>query len=232
MPVDEAGRRAGRPLRALLLVLSLTVLAGSSAASAAAPRLNVLLVLTDDQSYTSLERMPYLWSHRVDRFTNAHLNNAICCPIPGDADVRAVLAPHRGRDHRQRPEVRRQPSLVTWLADAGYATGFFGKYHLGASKKQPQTYVPPGWDEWVDHKMQGPGNTPSYEYYDYTLNVNGTLVPHGSAPEDYSTDVLADFAVDFVRPGAASRPWFSSTCAAGAAQPLDPGATLRGRYRG
>jgi hypothetical protein len=35
-------------------------------------------------------------------------------------------------------------------------------------------------------------------YYHYTLNIDGRLEQSGGAPEDYSTDVLAYAAVEFI----------------------------------
>jgi arylsulfatase A-like enzyme len=40
---------------------------------------------------------------------------------------------------------------------------------------------------------------PEEKYYDYTLNENGRLVHYGVARADYSTNVLAGKAIDFIR---------------------------------
>ena len=44
----------------------------------------------------------------------------------------------------------------------------------------------------------------TYRMYDYSINDNGTLVPYGTAPADYQTDVLADRAVAAIRERARS----------------------------
>jgi arylsulfatase A-like enzyme len=68
------------------------------------------------------------------------------------------------------------------------------------------TRVPPGWDRWVVFTGSiTQGRPPGF--FDYDLSVDGTLVSHGSAPADYSTDVLAAEAQDFIR-DSAGRPFF------------------------
>ena len=79
-------------------------------------------------------------------------------------------------------------TVAVSLQAAGYRTGFVGKYlnsYRGAE-------VPPGWDAWRAF-------TYGWGFYDYTLNVDGRLVRYGSAPSDYSTDVLARMAERFIR---------------------------------
>jgi N-acetylglucosamine-6-sulfatase len=54
------------------------------------------------------------------------------------------------------------------------------------------THVPPGWDEW--HVQYGGFG----QYFNYSLNENGTVVRYGGAPSDYSADVLTGKVVDFI----------------------------------
>lgn len=90
-------------------------------------------------------------------------------------------------------------TLATWLRDAGYRTGFVGKYLAGYgevapdSVADPATYIPDGWDDW--HGLVGRSAT---YMYNYDLNENGTVVSYGEEEQDYQTDVLATKAVDFV----------------------------------
>jgi N-acetylglucosamine-6-sulfatase len=68
------------------------------------------------------------------------------------------------------------------LHDAGYETGFVGKFHMG-NDDSPR----PGFDYWVSFKGQG-------TYINPDLNENGKMVPtHG-----YTTDILSQRAVKFV----------------------------------
>lgn len=96
-------------------------------------------------------------------------------------------------------------TLATWLQDGGYRTGLFGKYLNNYPLGAEPEYVPPGWDDWAVHVS----DEREAFYFDYTLNVNGEVVAFGSSPEDYSTDVIAGFAGQFVRDAAAAgQPFF------------------------
>ena len=73
-----------------------------------------------------------------------------------------------------------------YLQQNGYRTAFFGKWHMGNQDDMPQ----PGFDHWEGFRGQG-------TYYDTVLNINGERVKFD--PELYSTDILTDHAIDFVR---------------------------------
>jgi arylsulfatase A-like enzyme len=100
-------------------------------------------------------------------------------------------------------------TVATWLHDAGYHTGLVGKYLNGYPFGRPP-FVPRGWDHW-SAKQQGPVTN---LYYDYTLIEQGQPVHHGGGEEDYSTDVFAAEAVEFIREAPYGRPfflWFAPT---------------------
>ena len=73
-----------------------------------------------------------------------------------------------------------------YLQQNGYRTAFFGKWHMGNQDDMPQ----PGFDHWEGFRGQG-------TYYNTVLNINGERVKFD--PELYSTDILTDHAIDFVR---------------------------------
>jgi arylsulfatase A-like enzyme len=81
-------------------------------------------------------------------------------------------------------------TVATWL-HARYATGFFGKYLNDYPNTAPPHYIPPGWDDW--HAFWQPA------YIRYVLEENGDTLSFGSLETDYSTDVLRDRAVRFLR---------------------------------
>jgi N-acetylglucosamine-6-sulfatase len=74
--------------------------------------------------------------------------------------------------------------------------------------------VPPGWDRWVAFVHS--------QYFDYGLTVDGAIEEHGFAPEDYSTDVLADEADAFIR--ASTGPVFAVFAPAAPHEPAMPAA--------
>ena len=82
-------------------------------------------------------------------------------------------------------------TIATALDDAGYATGFFGKYLDAYQSDALSGYVPPGWDRWVAFVHS--------QYVDYGLTIDGEIHRYGTAPEEYSTEVLVDQAETFVR---------------------------------
>src|SRR6185295_6488695 len=76
---------------------------------------------------------------------------------------------------------------------AGYRTALIGKYLNEYPDSDAPSYVPPGWDEWVV-----PAGGAPYTQFDYTLNLNGSLVEHAGTPADYLGDVLSRQARNFV----------------------------------
>jgi N-acetylglucosamine-6-sulfatase len=186
-------------LGALLVVL----VAGQSAPSQAAEtqKLNIVFILTDDQSIDSVAKMPFVSSYAnwID-FQNAYINDPMCCP--SRATIATGLYAHHTHieNNTDRSKFDDSSTVATWLDAAGYRTGLFGKYHLG-THGEPPTYVPPGWDAWASF--------PDGAYYDYTLNENGHLVQYGSTPQDYSTDVLAAKTINFIKAANGTSPFFA-----------------------
>jgi arylsulfatase A-like enzyme len=164
-------------------------------------RMNVVLILTDDQTLESISRMPYL-SSRSDwtRFTSAFDNVSLCCParatiLTGQYDAHTGVLSNEGT--ASAAGFREGNTLPVWLHDAGYATALVGKYFNGYPFKRP-VYTPPGWSEWDAYA--GPAS-----YYTYDLDRNGRIESHGSAPADYATDVFTRIADRFL---ATARPPF------------------------
>jgi arylsulfatase A-like enzyme len=183
-------------LVALLALLGL-VSARPAAHGAVGPgtKPNIIVILTDDQDYSAetISKMPYLASRTGwYRFDSAFVNNPTCCPSRATF-LTGEWSHHTGVEYtRSAARFDDSDTVATRLDAAGYRTGWFGKYHLGPAAPQTASYIPPGWDAFVDHKAQSPA------YYDYTLNDNGALVDYGSAPADYATDVLASKTLSFV----------------------------------
>ena len=98
------------------------------------------------------------------------------------------------------PAFNDSSDLAVWLRQAGYSTALVGKY-LNDYTLDGDHAVPPGWDDW-----QVMDSVPEERYYDYSLNENGRLVHFGRKPSDYSTTVLTNRAVTFLR--TARKPFF------------------------
>ena len=184
-----------------ILCLLLTVSA-ASAESLAGKRPNILFILTDDQGYgdLSVHGNPVLKTPNLDklhgeslRFTNWH-NSPTCAP------TRSALMTGRhefrnGITHtileRERLTLK-ATTVAQVLKGAGYATGMFGKWHLGDEAE----YRPDkrGFDETFIHGGGGIGQTypgscgdaPGNKYFDPAILHNGTF----EKTKGYCTDVF------------------------------------------
>lgn len=171
---------------------------------------NIVLILTDDQPWDTLWAMPNVQSMLMDHgvtFDQAFVPNPACCPSrasiltgagSGATDIWTNTGPHGGF-HR----FDDRSTIAVWLHDAGYQTALMGKY-LNGYTNQHASYVPPGWDTWDAFTSNGgQGN-----YFNYALDQNGVVRHYGSAPADYSTDVLAGDARRFILGANPIRPIF------------------------
>jgi arylsulfatase A-like enzyme len=185
---------------ALSLVATATVLARSQGSAIASKRPNIVLILTDDQRWDTLWAMPTVRKRLVNHgvtFANSFVVNSLCCP--SRSSILTGKYSHstgvytNGGPHGGFAAFRDRPTVATRLHGAGYETALVGKYLNGYGG----TYIPPGWDQWAAIEMRPPSPTHDY-YYDYRLNVNGSIRSYGSDPSDYSTDVLTSQAVRFI----------------------------------
>jgi arylsulfatase A-like enzyme len=204
----------------------------SVAADTAAAKPNFLVILTDDQRWDTLWSMPKtraLIAEQGERFTNAFVVNPLCCPSRASiltglraehTDVWRNAPPHGGF-----PSFTDDSTVATWLDDAGYRTGFFGKY----LNEYDTLYVPPGWDRWVAFNRMPDGGG---AYYDYDLNVDGTLVHHGYDAASYSTDLFSRLAQTFIRNTAAGTPLFAYFAPYAPHSPMIPATRHRSAFSG
>jgi arylsulfatase A-like enzyme len=197
--------RLAAPVGAAIVALAIVSfgLGGRTAerGDAASSPPNVLVIVTDDQPVGMTKRMPQLSrAAGFTRFDAYYDNNPLCCPTRSTL-LTGLYSHHTGVETNlvaQRFDDR--STLATWLDDAGYDTGLFGKYLNSYPWKRGPNYVPPGWDRWSAF-------TPDAAYYDYTLVQDGDRKRYGHARGDYSTDVLADQADDFI--ASADQPFFA-----------------------
>ena len=191
-------RTAAIALGALLVLLPAGANGRAEAAAAPERPPDIVLIVTDDQRFDSLWAMPVL-SERLEArgvtFPDAFVVNPLCCP--SRASILTGNYSHTTLVYRQVPPFGRfewfddGSTLATWLHDAGYRTGLFGKYLDGYQHSAVTGYVPPGWDRWVAFVRSA--------QVDYTLTIDGALREFGHGPDDHATEVLADEAVAFVQ---------------------------------
>ncbi len=194
-----------------VILLSTGLLNGLGAALAAEP-VNLLLIMSDNQSASLLG--PYgndeIDTPHTDRlaregmvFERAYATSGVCSP--SRATLMTGLPPSRHGIHNglQRitidgwSGVEEFRTLPQTLADAGYQTGLVGKWHLGVSDT-PQA----GFQSWVT--FQG-GHTSSFvdaKIYDngQTYNVADT--------DEHLTDFWTRRAIDFLGEQDEDNPFF------------------------
>jgi arylsulfatase A-like enzyme len=204
---SSSGTASHQRLTAILAVLAIATSLGgvrgpSTASAEASSRPNIVLILTDDQRWDSLWAMPAVQGNLVDRgvtFTNGFVVNSLCCPsrasiLTGEYSHSTGVYRNGPPPHGGFSAFHDSSTLATWLQGAGYRTALVGKYLNGYKRFTDGSYVPPGWDRWVALNFDGGGI-----YYNYELSIDGRLRSFGDQPADYSTDVLADYAVSFIR---------------------------------
>ena len=172
---------------ASLLIFS--VLAGllpSTIAGAAAPRPNVVLLMSDDQGWGdvgfnghSILKTPHLDAMAREGVRLARFNAAapVCSPTRGSC----LTGRHPSRYNINWASEGRMPAAEVTLAEvlreAGYATGHFGKWHLGQlsrtlrqgrkNKAEASRFAPP-WEHGFTTCFTTEGSVPTFNPYFYT----------------------------------------------------------------
>ncbi len=212
------------PVLATLLVASLvTVGAPSSAAVAEDARPNIILITTDDMRADELWGMDNVRELLISQgttFGRAYVPFPLCCPsratmLTGQyAHNHGVLGNGKNDEVGGERDFDDSSTLATWLQDAGYSTGYIGKYLNGYGNDEPPA-VPPGWTEWH-------GAFDGGAYYTTRLLEDGVENEYKGI---YQTDLGGDIATDMVtRQAAGDAPFFlfTSFFAPHYGQPAEP----------
>jgi N-acetylglucosamine-6-sulfatase len=202
-------------LPVILLCLILVVPEVPQQAVSQAPQKpNILLVLTDDQDTASVSEMPNLQSELVDRgttFSRSFVTTALCCPSRA-----SILRGQYAHNHKvwsnlppdggfvRFKELDHEGSTVaTWLDEAGYHTGYIGKYfNEYGSYGRPTNHVPSGWDRWIGYEG-GPGEQSGNGAF--KVNDQGKIV---RIDPEQDTDYFARQAETYIENRKAGNPWF------------------------
>jgi arylsulfatase A-like enzyme len=178
----------------------------AACAAAAETRPNVILIMTDDQGYgdLSITGNTVLQTPHIDRLAREGVwlkrfyVSPVCTPtraslMTGRYHLRTrAIDTYIGRAMMEPDEV----TVAEVLRDAGYATGIFGKWHLGDC--YPLRAMDQGFTESLVHKGGGlrqPSNPPEGDsYFDPILWHNGKPV----RTKGFCTDIYFDAAMQFI----------------------------------
>ncbi|MDH5233681.1 MAG: sulfatase [Gemmatimonadota bacterium] len=176
-----------------MLLLVLCTAMACAPATSVDRRPNIVFVLVDDLRWDEIgvAGHPFAETPNIDRlahegvrFLNAFAATPLCSPSRASILTGQYVHTNGIIDNTARDSAsHRLPTFAIPLAAAGYQTAFMGKWHMGNDDSRR-----PGWTRWVAMKGQGEAEDPK-------LNIDGER----REVKGYVTDVLTDFAVDFVR---------------------------------
>ncbi|MFM9108326.1 MAG: sulfatase [Chloroflexota bacterium] len=206
----HATRIAALVALAAMLLPMIGAIGLGSPAQAGPTRPNFIIIQTDDQDVASIRYLPSVKAMAREgvTFRNFFVTTPICCPSRV-----SMLSGQYAHNHRVLynsapgggfPEFRKRPversNLAVWMQDAGYRTGFFGKFLNGYPQGAGPAWVGSGWTEW-SALLSG-------HYFDFVLNVNGAKVMYPDA-RDNSTIAIGARAGAMIRSTARSgEPFF------------------------
>ncbi|MHC4877417.1 MAG: arylsulfatase [Planctomycetota bacterium] len=192
------------PILVVCLLALYVVISLRSALAQSTGQPNVVLVMTDDQGFGDLgiHGNEHVVSPNIDQFARDGVQFSRFYVSPVCAPTRASLMTGRyfyrtGVIHTSRGGAKMHGDEVTIaevLGRAGYATGVFGKWHLGdAFPMRPQDQ---GFTTSLVHRSGGIGQTPDKpnSYFNSLLWKNGQPV----RSRGYCTDVFFDAALEFI----------------------------------
>lgn len=184
---------------AWLLAIGVALTASLTATAQDKPKPpNIVFIFTDDHAYQAVSAYNHaaklLATPNIDRiakqgmrFDRCVVPNSICGP--SRATVLTGKYSHKNGFYRNGNRFDgTQPTFPKMLQAAGYQTAMIGKWHLASD--------PTGFDHW--HILPGQGL-----YYNPPMIRDGERVKH----EGYTTDLIADFSIDWLKNRDKSKPF-------------------------
>jgi len=193
---------------------ALALLTFSTLSAWATPRPNIVFVLLDDLRFDGMGFLtPTVKTPAIDQlaaegvyFPNAVVTSSLCSPSRATILTGMTARNHGIVDNNNSTEqgLRFFPE---YLQQAGYQTGFFGKWHMGDHHDGPRA----GFDRWVSFAGQGSyfpkDNIPPHLLEQGVVNqfnVDGQHVDQ----RGYITDELTDYAVQWLEQRDEAQPFF------------------------
>ncbi len=172
------------------------------------PRPNFLLIISDDQRFDTMDYMPATRAAIFDQgvtFTHGYITTPLCCP--SRASILTGMYAHNSEVYTNDDPLEYR-TFIDILHANGYYTGLVGKY-LNSWKGE----IRPEFDYWVSF-FKGESR-----YYNPRLNANGNWSVH----EGYITDILGDYAIQFLDQAVMTpRPYVLIFAPNAPHQPADP----------
>ncbi len=176
---------------------------------------NIIVIMADDLGYGDIgcyggkAKTPQLdrLAREGMRFTDFHTNGAVCSPtraafLTGRYQQRSGIVTALGEDAAGLPQTER--TVAAYLRERSYATGLFGKWHLGYHPENGPLHH--GFDRFRGHlhgALDYVSKVDQYGRIDWWHN-------HQPVPDDqtYATDLTTGDAIAFIEANQ-TRPFFA-----------------------
>ncbi|MCM8536243.1 MAG: sulfatase [Lentisphaeraceae bacterium] len=169
---------------------------------------NIIFILVDDLGKqdlgcygSTLYETPHIdaMANSGLKFENAYVAHPRCVPsryaiFSGQYPARQLFQAKRIKSKNTLPLAKK--TFAEHLKEAGYATGYIGKWHLGGHGGEPKYQ---GWDTSI---MAGHAGAPPSYFYPFHKTKNGKskedFPPVDGKEGDYLTDRLTEEALQFI----------------------------------
>ena len=228
-----------------ILIILLSFFLSNSTNLLAYSRPNIIFIFIDDLGWGDVGCYgnDFIDTPNIDqlakdgmRFTDFYAAGAVCSPTrcavqSGQNQARIGITAHIPGHWRPFERVINPQTTMALpldvvtvaesMKDAGYTTGYVGKWHMGHEDDTPRK----GFDHWVSFAGQG-------TYFDPTFNINGKRKDF----KGYNADLLTDQAIDWLKQvGPASKkgkPFFLQVGYKAVHYPFQPPPRHAKRYEG
>lgn len=197
-------------------------------------RPNILIIYPDQMRYDAMgcAGNPVIRTPQIDRlategvqFTEAYASYPICCPFRASV-LTGKYAQGHGMVQNHFPLRGDQTFLPELLRDAGYRTGYIGKWHLEGGPKPG--FVPPDRRFGFEHFV---GFNRGHEYMSSIYYDDDGQAYHSARYEpDYQTDQLSEF-IESATKAEDGKPWFGYVSFGPPHFPMDMPDYLRRIYK-
>ncbi|MBP87197.1 MAG: arylsulfatase [Planctomycetaceae bacterium] len=193
------------------LLFSLAIAEYAKADALAKSRPNIILMMTDDQGYGPVGRHGHPWikTPSLDSLydTSTRFTRFLVSPTCSPTRSALMTGRHPMRNGVTHTILERErmtlnaTTLPQVLKEAGYATGIFGKWHLG--DEEPYQPHKRGFDEAFIHGAGGIGqaydcscaDAPGNKYFNPTIRHNSSFVQ----TKGYCTDLFFTAALGWIK---------------------------------